>query len=43
MTTFYKAWAKTKDIRKSFELAQNTVKKQYPQPKYWGAFVLLGK
>ncbi len=43
MTTFYKAWAKTKDIRQSFELAQNTVRKQYPQPKYWGAFVLLGK
>ncbi len=43
MTTFYKAWSKTKDIRKSFETAQNTVRKQYPQPKYWGAFVLLGK
>ncbi len=43
MTTFYKTWAKTKDIRKSFELAQKAVKKKYPQPQYWGAFVLLGK
>jgi hypothetical protein len=26
MTTFYKQWAKTKDIRKSFEMVQNPVK-----------------
>ncbi len=40
MTTFYKNLTKTNDIRKSFNLTQQTMRKKY-DPYYWGAFVLI--
>ena len=41
MTTFYKNYALTQNPETSFKLAQLEVKKKYPQPLYWAAFVLL--
>ncbi len=45
MTEFYKEWSlnPTQElISKAFNKAQREVRKKYPHPYYWGAFVLLG-
>lgn len=45
MTAFYKEWSLNPSqemISKAFNKAQREVQKKYPQPYYWGAFVLLG-
>lgn len=42
MVSFYKNWIKLKDMRKAFTLAQKELRKDYPSPYYWGAFVLTG-
>ncbi|MBS1977165.1 MAG: CHAT domain-containing protein [Bacteroidetes bacterium] len=42
MTTFYKSWTGTDNTRE-FREAQRALRKKYPQPFYWGAFVMLGK
>lgn len=42
MTEFYKNWLVLGDKREAFSLAQKIVKSQYPEPKYWGSFVLIG-
>lgn len=42
MTSFYKKWMANGDKKKAFREAQATVRKQYPQPYYWGAFVMIG-
>lgn len=42
MTEFYKNWLVLGDKREAFLLAQKIVKSQYPEPKYWGSFVLIG-
>lgn len=42
MTTFYKEWMKGNERRKSFRTAQETVRKRFPHPYYWGAFVMIG-
>ena len=42
MTEFYKIWMLPgMSKRDAFLLAQDAVKKKYPEPKYWAAFVLL--
>jgi len=41
MTEFYKNYATSQSVETSFKLAQLEVKKKYPQPAYWAAFVLL--
>ncbi len=41
MTEFYKNYALSGDVESSFKLAQTQVRKKYPQPVYWAAFVLL--
>lgn len=41
MTTFYNNWTKMNDPQQAFVQAQKTIKEKYPQPFYWGAFVLL--
>ena len=41
MTEFYKNYANTQNVDSSFKIAQLEVKKTYPQPYYWAAFVLL--
>jgi CHAT domain-containing protein len=42
MTEFYQNWQKKgMDKRKAFETAQKKVRKQYKEPYYWGAFVMI--
>jgi CHAT domain-containing protein len=42
MNLFYKKWLTGKPKREAFRLAQQALKKKYPQPYYWGAFVMTG-
>ena len=42
MTNFYQHWLETGDIRDSFTAARNIVRDKYPDPIYWGAFVVFG-
>lgn len=45
MSEFYKNWSANpvrENISASFKKAQAEVRKKYPHPYYWGAFVLLG-
>jgi CHAT domain-containing protein/tetratricopeptide (TPR) repeat protein len=42
MQTFYVHYAQCKSIRESYNLTRNEIKQKYPQPYYWGAFVLVG-
>ncbi len=42
MTIFYSNLTKyNNDVRKAFKAAQLTLKQKYPEPYYWGAFVLI--
>jgi len=43
MTSFYKNWMQSKNKLASFRKAQKTLKASYPEPYYWGAFVMQGK
>ncbi|MDN4164534.1 tetratricopeptide repeat protein [Cytophagales bacterium LB-30] len=43
MTSFYKKWLGGQDKFEAFSQAQLELKSQYPDPYYWGAFVLLGQ
>ena len=44
MTRFYEIWLNEKtSIREAFNRTQLEIKAKYPQPYYWGAFVLVGK
>ncbi len=43
MTEFYTALLKGQSKRQAFKTAQMTLKKRFPEPYYWGAFVLLGE
>jgi CHAT domain-containing protein/Flp pilus assembly protein TadD len=42
MTNFYREWMKTNDKKKAFRTAQSLVRQKYPNPYYWGAFVMIG-
>jgi CHAT domain-containing protein len=42
MTEFYMQWFSLKDKKLAFRQAQLNLKKKYPDPFYWGAFVLVG-
>jgi CHAT domain-containing protein len=42
MQTFYGHYAQGKSIREAYNLTRNEIKQKYPQPYYWGAFVLVG-
>lgn len=42
MSLFYKAWS-GRGNSTEFRKAQIEMRKQYPQPYYWGAFIMLGK
>ncbi|WP_281614027.1 CHAT domain-containing protein [Flammeovirga sp. SubArs3] len=41
MKSFYEEWFKTKDKTKAFQNAQILLKKKFPEPYYWGAFVIV--
>jgi len=43
MQIFYGHYAQGKSIRESYSLTRNEIKQKYPQPYYWGAFVLVGE
>lgn len=42
MTYFYKHWMATSNKREAFVKAQQELKSGFPEPYYWGAFVLIG-
>lgn len=39
---FYKRWMTSGDLRQAFKEAQVELRKTFPSPYYWGAFVLVG-
>ena len=41
MITFYKNWLRLNDPQQAFISAQKAIKLKYPEPYYWGAFVIL--
>ena len=43
MSLFYTYWLQTGDKQKAFLQAQREIKKEYPAPFFWGAFVLVNK
>ena len=44
MTRFYEIWLNEKtSIREAFNRTQLEIKAKYPQPYYWGAFILVGE
>lgn len=43
MTSFYKNWMVSKNKLSSFRKAQLALKEKYPEPYYWGAFVMQGR
>jgi CHAT domain-containing protein len=44
MSRFYEIWLNEKtSIRESFNKTQLEIKTKYPQPYYWGAFILVGE
>ena len=44
MSRFYEIWLNEKtSIRESFNKTQLEIKAKYPQPYYWGAFILVGE
>lgn len=42
MTAFYKAWLSPLNVHEALRKAQQEVRSKYPEPYYWGAFVLSG-
>lgn len=44
MSRFYEIWLNEKtNIREAFNKSQLEIKAKYPQPYYWGAFILVGE
>ncbi|MFZ1807223.1 MAG: CHAT domain-containing tetratricopeptide repeat protein [Cyclobacteriaceae bacterium] len=43
MSKFYSNWSERGDVRSAFQQAQLDTKELYPNPFYWGAFILVGK
>jgi CHAT domain-containing protein/Flp pilus assembly protein TadD len=42
MSQFYKTWTGEKDRSRAFYNTQREIRKQFPHPFYWGAFVVTG-
>lgn len=43
MNNFYANWLKGMDKHVAFMLAQQDLRKKYPEPFYWGAFIMIGE
>jgi CHAT domain-containing protein len=43
MTDFYARWLGGKPKRKAFRDAQLSLRKKYPEPQFWGAFLMVGE
>ncbi|MFZ9981111.1 MAG: CHAT domain-containing protein [Cyclobacteriaceae bacterium] len=39
---FYERWLSTANMRKSFIEAKRDIRKEYPDPIYWGSFMMIG-
>jgi CHAT domain-containing protein len=39
---FYLKWLSSGNIRESFANAQKELREEYPEPIYWGAFMMIG-
>lgn len=42
MLKFYQKWLNTNNIRQSFIDAKKELRTEYPEPIYWGAFMMIG-
>ena len=42
MTKFYQKWLNTNNLRQSFIDAKKELRVEYPEPIYWGAFMMIG-
>jgi len=42
ITNFYKNWLATGNKRVAFNIAKKQVKNKYPEPIFWGSFVMIG-
>lgn len=42
MTKFYQKWLNTNNLRQSFIDAKMELRSEYPEPIYWGAFIMIG-
>ncbi|MEI6089530.1 MAG: CHAT domain-containing protein, partial [bacterium] len=43
MSSFYSNWVTGMTKRVAFSNAQQEVRKQFPEPYFWGAFVMVGE
>ncbi len=43
MTMFYEEWLLSGNKRQAFTAAQNKLRKEYKDPQYWGAFIIVGE
>ncbi len=43
MVEFYKSWLAGKTKREAFNAAQLVIKSEYPDPIYWGSFLMIAK
>lgn len=43
MTAFYRNKTSGRTVEESLKAAQIEIKKEYPNPYYWGAFIIIGK
>jgi CHAT domain-containing protein len=42
MLKFYQKWLNTGNMRESFMEAKKELRVDYPEPIYWGAFIMIG-
>ncbi len=42
MVKFYKKWLETGNKRESFVLAKQELREEFPEPIYWGSFIMIG-
>lgn len=42
MLKFYQKWLNTNNLRQSFIEAKKELRAEYPQPYYWGSFMMIG-
>lgn len=42
MLKFYQRWLAGNDLRESFTAARKELRVEYPEPLYWGAFIMIG-
>ena len=42
MLMFYQKWLNSSNLRESFVAAKKELRIDYPEPIYWGAFMMIG-